>query len=177
MRQWQTPVARWGVGYGTAGAASCCQCRDVAFARPARASRRWRSMARQTVEPPTKSSATSRVLHSLLCTSETRCASWRLLSLGRLPRADPWPWRPSCPRGYEAGSGRTRLCGQSRPVKPHAVTDGTTRRLTAPLADQGSLVECGIPGCGSRDWDQAAQAPIGSSGPCRRWRAYVSLTR
>lgn len=48
----------------------------------------WRSMARYTVERPTpKSSATSRVLYSPLCTRETRCASCFRLSLGCLPRS------------------------------------------------------------------------------------------
>ena len=42
----------------------------------------------ETVERPTPmSSATSRVLYSPLCTSETGCASWRRLSLGRLQPA------------------------------------------------------------------------------------------
>ena len=36
-----------------------------------------------------KSSATSRLLYSPRCTSETRCASWRRLSLGCLPRSRP----------------------------------------------------------------------------------------
>jgi hypothetical protein len=38
-----------------------------------------------------KSSATSAVLYSPLCTRETRCASWRRLSLGCLPRSRPLP--------------------------------------------------------------------------------------
>src|SRR4051794_37879351 len=57
---------------------------------PAWAATRWRSMARLTVERPTpKSSATSRVLYSPLCTRETRWASCLRLSLGCLPRSRP----------------------------------------------------------------------------------------
>jgi hypothetical protein len=41
-----TPVSRWGVEHGTTGAANCCQRFDVAPVSPARASTRWRSMAR-----------------------------------------------------------------------------------------------------------------------------------
>jgi hypothetical protein len=40
------PASRWGVGNGTAGALGWCHRFVVASARPARASTRWRSMAR-----------------------------------------------------------------------------------------------------------------------------------
>lgn len=46
MPQWRDAGVPLGVGHGIAGAANCCQCRGVAPARPARASTRWRSMAR-----------------------------------------------------------------------------------------------------------------------------------
>ena len=107
--------ASWGAGvpHGCcireAGAVSRRQRLDVASARPALASTRWRSMARYTVERPTpKSSATSRVLYSPLCTRETRCASGRRLSWAACREVCPWPSRPSYPLGCGVGSGRTR---------------------------------------------------------------------
>src|SRR3954451_21231752 len=83
-------MSRGGVGCGTAGAMEWPQCLAVASAMLAFAATRCRSMARYTVERPTpKSSATSRVLYSPLCTRETRWASCLRLSLGCLPRSRP----------------------------------------------------------------------------------------
>jgi hypothetical protein len=63
-------------------------------------------------------------------------------------------WRPACPRGYAAGSDRTRLCGHSWFVKPHPSTNeaiangGAVAVRGQSASDPAVRAECGMVGRG-----------------------------
>ena len=83
---------------------------------------RWRG------RPTLKSSATSRVLYSPLCTWETRCPSWRRVSLGCLPGSLPLALATFIPSRV-----RRRIRSDS-----NSATIATTLNTSRPTASVGS---------------------------------------
>src|SRR3954452_10812481 len=118
------------------------QCLAVASAMLAFAGTRWRSRARYTVERPTpKSSATSRVLYSPLCTSETRCASCFRLSLGCLPRSRPLAFATFMPSTV-----RSRIRSDSNSATMARTLKQQPADGVGGVVDRAAQAQAGLPG-------------------------------